>query len=90
MVKNLTIDLGVYNGNFSGSGTFTMAQMTDLNAEKYYVNITSALVPGGEIRGQITLAAVPEPGSILLLACGGLAFIATMWRRGRRTRTRIC
>ena len=81
LVKALTIDLGVHDGNFSGSGTFNMTQMADLTDEKYYVNIPSTLFTGGEIRGQIRLAAVPEPGTIVLLACGSLALAATAWRR---------
>ncbi len=85
LVKALTIDLGVHDGNFSGSGTFNMTQMADLTDEKYYVNIPSTLFTGGEIRGQIRLAAVPEPGTIVLLACGSLALAATAWRRRRRT-----
>lgn len=37
-----------------GTATLTDAQMADLMAGKYYVNIHTAKNPGGEIRGQIT------------------------------------
>ena len=35
------------------SDILTIAQLTDLNANLYYVNIHSAAFPGGEIRGQL-------------------------------------
>jgi hypothetical protein len=37
----------------SGTATLTDAQMADLQAGKYYVNIHTAANPGGEIRGQL-------------------------------------
>ena len=36
-----------------GSATLTPAQVTDLMAGKWYVNIHTAQNPGGEIRGQV-------------------------------------
>jgi len=36
-----------------GSATLTAAQMADLEAGKYYVNIHTAANKGGEIRGQL-------------------------------------
>ena len=42
------------NGTLSGSFTLTDAQLADLDAGKYYVNIHTAANPNGEIRGQIT------------------------------------
>ncbi|KUM26026.1 CHRD domain-containing protein [Mesorhizobium loti] len=39
-----------------GSATLTDAQVTDLEAGKYYVNIHTAADPDGEIRGQIEKA----------------------------------
>ena len=36
-----------------GSATLTPAQITDLMAGKWYVNIHTAQFPGGEIRGQV-------------------------------------
>ena len=52
-------------------GPLNAQQQTDLLNGLWYVNIHSALFPGGEIRGQV----VPEPSSILLLAIGGLALL---------------
>jgi hypothetical protein len=37
-----------------GSKTLTDAQITDLEAGKWYVNVHTAANPGGEIRGQVT------------------------------------
>lgn len=36
-----------------GSATLTAAQMADLMAGKWYVNLHTAASPGGEIRGQV-------------------------------------
>ena len=37
-----------------GKATLTAAQVTDLMAGRYYVNLHTAKNPGGEIRGQLT------------------------------------
>jgi hypothetical protein len=52
--------IGTTSGTFSGvvSG-LTAANVSDLNAGLYYVNIHSTLYPGGEIRGQIGGAPTP-------------------------------
>ncbi len=50
-------------------GPLNATQQTDLLNGLWYVNIHSALHPTGEIRGQV----VPEPGTLVLLAVGGLA-----------------
>jgi Cu/Zn superoxide dismutase len=39
----------------TGTATLTDAQVADLQAGKYYVNVHTAANRGGEIRGQITL-----------------------------------
>ena len=39
-----------------GTATLTDAQIADLNAGKYYVNVHTAANRGGEIRGQIAMA----------------------------------
>ena len=38
----------------TGTATLTDAQVADLEAGKYYVNIHTAANRGGEIRGQLT------------------------------------
>ncbi len=37
----------------TGSATLTDAQIADLKAGKWYVNLHTAANPGGEIRGQV-------------------------------------
>ncbi len=38
-----------------GSAKLTDAQMTDLEAGKWYVNVHTKANPGGEIRGQVMM-----------------------------------
>ena len=45
--------LGVTSGAFNGVVNPTAAQVADLFAGLYYVNIHSNVFPGGEIRGQL-------------------------------------
>jgi CHRD domain len=40
-------------GTLAGTFTLTDAQIADLNAGKYYVNVHTTANPGGEIRGQL-------------------------------------
>lgn len=58
----------------AGSTTLTVAQVADLEAGLWYVNVHSSIFPGGEIRGQLT-EDVPEP-SALILSGLGLAALA--------------
>jgi hypothetical protein len=80
---DLTIDAdefsvggGLVDGTFSGSGTLTPSEITDLNNGDLYVNIQTASVSSpGEIRGQITTA-VPEPATMTLMGVGSLVWLA--------------
>lgn len=49
------------SGVWSTSVQLTQAQMTELNAGRYYINVHSAAFPGGEIRGQIVQQLSPAP-----------------------------
>lgn len=55
--------------------TLSQAELNDLVAGLWYVNVLSASFPNGEIRGQIVL--VPEPSALALL---GLGLAALSWR----------
>jgi hypothetical protein len=68
-IVSLTLDTpGNTTGTFSGSGTLTPTQITDMLAGNTYINIADSVFPSGELRGQI----VPEPGSLALLAATSL------------------
>ena len=49
----VVVPLNVTAGPIKGSKTLTAAQISDLEAGKYYVNIHTAANKGGEIRGQL-------------------------------------
>ena len=66
----------------------TAAQATDLNNGKYYINIHTATNGGGETRGFIIPAAVPEPASAGILSALALMGVASGSRlRQRKTAT---
>jgi hypothetical protein len=48
--------MGSVDSPIKGSATLTAAQVEDLLAGKWYVNLHTAANPGGEIRGQVTAA----------------------------------
>ncbi|CAN5329078.1 hypothetical protein BH11PSE10_BH11PSE10_20050 [soil metagenome] len=62
--------------------------LSNLQASKAYVNVHTALNPGGEIRGQlIQVAAVPEPSTYAMLAAGlGLVGFVARRRSGSKAR----
>ena len=61
----------------------TAAQVLSLEDGLMYFNVHDSLYPGGEIRGQILLAATPEPASLALLTLGLLCALLFA-RRTRR------
>jgi hypothetical protein len=69
-----TVNGGFIDGSFTGSGTLTAGEITDLENGDLYVNLATAAMPQGEVRGQIT--AVPEPGTMTLMAVGSLSWLA--------------
>jgi CHRD domain/PEP-CTERM motif len=76
-IVSLTLDSpGTTTGTFSGSGTITAGQVTDMINTNTYINIRSNVFPSGEIRGQLYV--VPEPSSLLLAGSGiiGLLFVS--------------
>jgi hypothetical protein len=64
----------------------TTAEIAQLEAGLYYMNIHNSTFPAGEIRGQL-LAAAPEPSSLGLIV-GALALIAAL-RRAQRPFPRL-
>jgi hypothetical protein len=53
VVFGFTPPVGTTSGTFSGTITVTPANVADLNAGLYYVNVHSSVYPGGELRGQL-------------------------------------
>ena len=77
------VNIGAISGLTSpsaGSTTITPTQAAGLLSDLWYVNIHSSTFPGGEIRGQVQTAAIPEPTSAALL---GMAALGLMRRRRR-------
>lgn len=64
-----------------GSTTITDTQEADLLAGLWYINIHTALLPGGEIRGQVQV--VPLPAAFWLLSSGLLGLFG--FSRQRKT-----
>ena len=62
--------------------TITQPQVDELLAGLWYVRVTSATHPDGEIRGQIIL--VPEPSvlALMFIAVGCRLFVGSLGRRG--------
>lgn len=75
-LQGMHLALGQRGGFFAGSVNLNEAQESVLFAGNYYISITSAKFPSGEIRGQLSV--VPEPGTWALM---GLGIGALVWFR---------
>lgn len=60
-------------GSFFGTVFLTPVEEGMLFDNKIYWNIHSIAAPGGEIRGQLVVVAVPEPATAALLLLGAVA-----------------
>ena len=74
--------LGVTAGSFSGTATLSALNETRLLSGLIYVNIHSVSSPGGEIRGQVFVSPVPEPGTLAFFALGLTVLAAGVRARG--------
>ena len=84
-VNNLSSQIadGATAGTVSATIDFSnnLDFVDDLLAGEFYVNIHSQTFSGGELRGTLAPAAVPEPSSVALL---GLVFGSAIMRRRRK------
>jgi hypothetical protein len=78
-------DAGTYNPAFvTAQGGLAQAEATLVNGllnNMTYLNIHTVMNGGGEIRGALTPAGVPEPSSIFLLGSGLFGFVLMRRRR---------
>ena len=79
------------SSNLVTGGTFTSAplslsvsQAADLNAGKFYINLHTANNPGGEMRGFLVAAPIPEPAEYAMLLAG-LALVGAIARKRKQT-----
>jgi hypothetical protein len=69
-----------------GNNTTLAAQLPNILSGNSYINFHTMQNPGGETRGQITSAIIPEPTSIALLGIGAVGLIGYGWRSRLWTR----
>jgi len=64
-----------------GNGTTLTAQLENIKAGRSYINFHTTQFGGGEIRGAIVGATVPEPSSLLLVLTGTAGLLGVYRRR---------
>lgn len=67
------VNIGAISGFISpmvGSTTISAAAATDLLNGLWYINLHTAMFPGGEIRGQVLVSAIPVPAAAWLFFSG--------------------
>lgn len=72
---------GFITANGGTTASASAALLAAMLEEKTYLNIHTTAFPGGEIRGFLHLASVPDQGATLLLLSIGLGAMAAIARR---------
>jgi hypothetical protein len=82
---NAGVVIGINFGNnpTAGNAILTALQAADLLNELWYINIHTATFPGGEIRGQVMLADVPAPATLLLFGMSLLSLVLLSTRKNK-------
>ncbi|MCP5128062.1 MAG: CHRD domain-containing protein [Pseudomonadales bacterium] len=78
------VNIGAISGLFSpsiGSTLIDVAQAAQLLAGNWYINIHTAIYPGGEIRGQVVPGRIPIPATLTLF---GIGLAGLGWSRRKR------
>lgn len=72
------VQTGFYSNTFTLSAASFASLLTGTQAGKAYVNIHDATYPGGEIRGFLAAAPIPEPGTYgtMLLGLAAIGWVA--------------
>lgn len=78
------VQTGFYSSTFTLSSASFASLLAGTAAGKAYVNIHDATYPGGEIRGWLAAAPVPEPATYALML-GGLLAVGWVARRRQQS-----
>lgn len=73
---------GFRNANGGTAASARTAFLNGLTSGRSYYNVHNATFPGGQIRGQLALTAVPEPASWALMI-GGFGLVGSALRQRR-------
>ena len=68
--QNAGVQIGIDVLNPIGSATLDGLQAADLLAGLWYINVHTTVFGPGEIRGQVHVSTVPEPGTLALFGIG--------------------
>lgn len=80
----VVVGIDISSNPTAGNTILSAQQAVGLLNELWYINIHTATFPGGEIRGQVMLADVPAPATLLLFALSLLSLVLLSTRKNKR------